>query len=177
MINEADLRYPIGQFEPKPFSEEQKKSWMTDIHILPGQLEYAILNLDEAQLDTPYRPQGWTIRQVVHHVADSHMNAFTRFKLALTEDNPTIKPYDEARWAELKDVEEVPINISITLLHALHRRWDVVINYITDEEWQRTLFHPEQKKQLLLWDMLGTYAWHGKHHLTHITALRERKGW
>ena len=134
-------------------------------------------NLDEAQLQTPYRPDGWTSQQVVHHVADSHMNAFIRFKLGLTEDNPSIKPYDEVMWAELSDTKIVPINVSLTLLHALHTRWVAVLENIKEEEWSRTLFHPEHKREMSLWYVIGLYAWHGKHHTAHITSLRERNGW
>lgn len=172
-----DLRYPIGQYEPRPFSDRQKREWLQDIQFLPGLLEQAIENLDEHQFDTPYREGGWTVRQVVHHVPDSHMNAYTRFKLALTEDKPVIKPYDEGLWAQQRDVEVVPVNISITLLYALHTRWHAAIRDLTNEQWQRTVFHPEQKKELTLWHLLGSYAWHGKHHVAHITTLRERKGW
>ena len=174
----ADLRYPIGQYEPKPFSIEQKVEWLADLRFLPLQLENAVLNLDEAQLKTPYREGGWTVHQLVHHVADSHMNAYCRFKLALTEDNPVIKPYDEKLWAEMNDVKKLPINISLTLLHALHIRWLEAIKYISDNDWNnRTIFHPEHKKTIRLWTLLGMYAWHGKHHVAHITGLRERKEW
>src|SRR6476661_2928411 len=117
-----DPRYPIGKFQPKPYSDEQKKQWLNDIKYLPSLLENALLNLDEAQLDTPYREGGWTVKQLVHHVADSHINAYCRFKLGLTEDNPTIRPYEEKLWAQLKDTENLPTNVSITLLHALHTR-------------------------------------------------------
>jgi len=113
----------------------------------------------------------------VHHVADSHMNAYIRFKLGLTENNPPIKPYEEKEWAKLADVEALPINVSLTLLHALHKRWVAAIKDISEEQWQRTLFHPEHKKEMSLWYLLGMYAWHGKHHVKHITALRERMGW
>lgn len=172
-----DLRYPIGQYEPQPFSDRQKREWLQDIQFLPGLIENAIENLDEKQLETPYRDGGWTIKQVVHHVPDSHMNAYTRFKLGLTEDKPTIKPYDEAKWADLRDVEVVPINISITLLYALHTRWHAAIRDISNEQWQRTVYHPESKKEMSLWYLLGSYAWHGKHHVAHITTLRDRKRW
>lgn len=172
-----DLRYPIGKYEPQPFSSTQKRLWLQDIQFLPGLVENAIENLDEPQLNTPYRDGGWTVKQVVHHVADSHINAYIRFKLGLTEDNPTIKPYDEARWAELKDVQSVPINMSITLLYTLHTRWHAAILHLTDQEWQRTVIHPEHKKEMSLWHLLGMYAWHGKHHVAHITSLRERKKW
>ncbi len=173
-----DLRYPIGVYEPKPFSIEQKVEWLADIKFLPLQLENAILNLDEAQLKTPYREGGWTVHQLVHHIADSHINAYCRFKLALTENNPTIKTYDEKRWAEMHDVEKLPVNISLTLLHALHARWYEALKYVSDDEWNnKTIFHPEQKKTMRLWFLLGMYAWHSRHHVAHITALRERLNW
>lgn len=172
-----DLRYPIGKYEPQPFSDKQKRAWLQDIQFLPGLLEMAIENMDEKQLSTPYRDGGWTIKQVVHHVADSHMNAYIRIKLGLTETNPTIKPYAEALWAELPDVNQVPINMSITLLYALHTRWYAAMLNQPNEVWQRTVFHPEAKKELSLWYLLGSYAWHGRHHVAHITSLKERKGW
>lgn len=173
-----DLRYPIGEYEPQPFSPALKRAWLQDIQFLPGLLEQAIENLDEHQLNTPYRDGGWTVKQVVHHVADSHMNAYVRFKLGLTEATPTIKPYDEKLWAELKDVEVVPVNISITLLYTLHTRWHAALLQLDDASWtKRAVFHPEHKKELTLWHLLGMYAWHGRHHVAHITGLRERKGW
>jgi hypothetical protein len=172
-----DLRYPIGEYQPQPFSQEQKEKWLKDLKFLPDDLSIAVQNLDEFQLDTPYRDGGWTVKQVVHHVADSHMNALIRFKLGLTEDNPTIKPYDENAWANLNDVQTVPINVSLTLLHAVHLRLVKTIEGLTDEQWQRTLFHPEQQKQMTLWYVLGNYAWHGKHHVAHITSLKERNNW
>lgn len=174
----TDLRYPIGKYEPQPFSIVQKVEWLSDIKFLPVQLEAAVLNLDEAQLKTPYRDGGWTVHQLVHHLADSHMNAYIRFKLGLTEDNPSIKPYDEKLWAEMHDVQKLPVNISLTLLHALHARWFETLKYVADDEWNnRTVFHPEQKKTMRLWYLLGLYAWHSKHHVAHITSLRERNGW
>ena len=173
-----DPRYPIGVYELQPFSIEQKIEWLADIKFLPLTLEQSILNLDEAQLQTPYREGGWTVHQLVHHIADSHMNAYISFKLGLTEENPTIKPYDENAWAKLHDVEKLPINVSITLLHALHIRWHEALKYVNDEEWNnRTVFHPEQKKTMRLWYLLGLYAWHGKHHVAHITSLRESMKW
>jgi hypothetical protein len=173
----ADLRYPVGKYEPQPFSETQKKAWLNDIKFLPQLLENSLLNLDEAQLQTPYREGGWTVHQVVHHVADSHINAYCRFKLGLTEDNPTIRTYEEKLWAELNDVKHIPVNISITLLHALHTRWYAAINNLADEDWQRTVFHPEHQKEQTIWYLLGMYAWHGRHHVAHITSLRERHNW
>lgn len=175
---EIDPRYPIGQYLPNPFSIEQKIEWLADLKFLPFNLEDAVLNLDEAQLNTPYREGGWTIHQLVHHIADSHINAYCRFKLGLTEDNPTIKPYDEKLWVNMKDVEKLPINISLTLLHALHARWTEALKYVSDDDWNnRTIFHPEQKKTIRLWYLLGMYAWHSRHHVAHITSLREKMGW
>lgn len=172
-----ELKYPIGKYEAKPFSQVQLDEWLLDIETLPLHIEHAITNLDEAQLDTAYREGGWTVRQLVHHMADSHMNAYIRFKLGLTEDNPTIKPYEEKLWAEMIDTKVVPINISITILHAVHRRWQVILENISTEQWNRTVFHPEHKKEMTLWFLLGLYAWHSKHHTAHITRLRERMGW
>ena len=172
-----DLRYPIGKFIPQPFSNTQKEKWLLDIKFLPDDLEHAVLNLDEAQLDMPYREGGWKVKQLVHHVADSHMNAYVRFRLGLTEKNPSIKPYEEAEWAKLKDSEIIPVNVSLTLLHCLHQRWYAFIKDLSESDWERTVFHPEHKKEISLWELLGMYSWHGKHHVKHITALRERKGW
>jgi len=171
------LRYPVGKYIVQPFSEKIFGEWLTDIKYLPQHLENAILNLDEAQLNTAYRDGGWTVKQVVHHVADSHMNAYIRFKLGLTEDNPIIKPYDEAAWAEMVDTKNLPINISLTLLHALHARWHEILKNLIETDYNKTIFHPEQKKEMTLWYLLGMYAWHSRHHVAHITTLRERKGW
>lgn len=174
----TDPRYPIGQYEPRPFSIPQKVEWLADIKFLPLQVENAILNLDEAQLHTPYREGGWTVHQLVHHIADSHINAYCRFRLGLTEDNPTIKPYDENKWVMLHDVEKLPVNISITILHAVHTRLYETLKYVQDDEWNnRTVFHPEHKKTMRLWYLLGMYAWHGRHHVAHITSLREKMKW
>jgi uncharacterized damage-inducible protein DinB len=173
-----DPRYPTGEYQPKPFSIPQKVEWLADIKFLPLLLENAILNLDEKQLHTPYRDGGWSIHQLVHHVADSHMNAYIRFKVGLTEDNPPIKPYNEKLWAEMHDVQKLPVNISITILHAVHARLYETLKYVTDDEWNnRTIYHPEHKKTMRLWFLLGLYAWHGKHHTAHITSLRQRMGW
>ena len=174
---EADLRYPIGQYEPKPFSVEQKEQWLADLHFLPIAIEAAVNNLDERQLQTPYRDEGWTVHQVVHHVADSHINAYCRFKLGYTENNPTIRPYEEKLWATTADVQHLPINISITLLHALHLRWHEFLKSFSENDWKRTVYHPEHKKEITLWHLLGMYAWHGRHHVAHINNLRERMGW
>ncbi|MBN8837846.1 MAG: putative metal-dependent hydrolase [Sphingobacteriia bacterium] len=172
-----DARYPIGKYEAKPFSHKQKEEWLLQIKFLPQELELAIQNLDEFQLNTPYRDGGWTVKQLVHHIADSHMNAYARFKLGLTENNPTIKPYDENKWADLADVQSTPVNISITLLYALHERWHAAIKDLTEDQFERTVLHPEHGRLMSLWLLLGLYAWHGKHHVAHITALREQKKW
>jgi hypothetical protein len=172
-----NLKYPIGKYQPQPFSAKQLEQWIIDIKYLPNQLENAVINLDEHQLETPYRPDGWTVKQLVHHVADSHMNAYIRFKLGLTEDNPVIKPYEEGAWALLNDSKIIPINVSLTLLFALHTRWVAILEDIKEDEWKRTVFHPEQKKEITLWHLLGMYAWHSLHHTAHITALRQRMNW
>ncbi|MEX6689746.1 putative metal-dependent hydrolase [Danxiaibacter flavus] len=172
-----DLKYPIGKFVPEPFSHEQKEKWLLELKFLPDDVEHAILNLDAPQLDTPYREGGWTVRQLVHHIADSHMNAYIRFRLGLTENNPNIKPYEEQEWAKLNDTAIVPVNVSTTLLHCLHQRWFACIKDLTEDQWERTVHHPALNKNISLWELLGMYAWHGKHHVKHITALRERKGW
>jgi hypothetical protein len=180
MPEQIDLRYPIGKdhsYSDNEYKEEVKQSHLLDIQHCPGLLEKAVLNLDEHQLNMPYRDGGWTIKQVVHHVPDSHIQAYVRFKLALTEDNPTIKPYDEVGWANLSDSQDVPINISLTLLHALHSRWVQLMKKMKEKDWQRTIYHPEHKRTITLWNLLGSYAWHGKHHAAHITTLRERMGW
>ena len=173
----SDPRYPIGQYEPQPFSEKQKKEWLLDLRFLPEELERSILNLDAAQLQTPYREGGWTVQQVVHHVADSHLNAYTRFKLGLTEEKPVIKPYEEKEWALLPDNESIPVNVSVTLLYALHQRLIAAIQDLTEEQWKRSIVHPEHGKEMTLWFLLGMYAWHGRHHTAHITSLREQRGW
>lgn len=171
------LKYPIGKYTEQPFSEQQLQEWLLDIEYLPMHIENALTNLDAHQLDTPYREDGWTVKQVVHHVADSHMNAYIRFKLGLSEDNPVIKPYNQDAWAQMPDTMNLPVNLSVTLLHALHRRWMEILKNIAGEQWNRTVLHPEYQKQMTLWYLLGMYAWHSRHHVAHITRLRERMGW
>ena len=173
----ADPRYPIGKYEPQPYSDKQLNDWLDDIKYLPGLLENAVANLDVHQFETPYREGGWKIRQLVHHVADSHLNAYIRFKSGLTENSPAIKTYDEKAWANLKDSENLPVNISLTLLHALHARWHEILRNMIRQDWNRTVFHPGQEKEISLWNLLGMYAWHGRHHTAHITAARENLGW
>lgn len=173
----TDPRYPIGKYEPKPFSDTELSDRLLVIQTLPARIEYAIANLDEAQIHTPYRDGGWTVHQLVHHIADSHANAWIRFKLGLTEDNPVIKPFDEAAWADLADTTNLPINISLTMLHSIHLRWLELLNNIKGEEWERTVVHPDHNKEMSLWYLLGMYAWHSQHHEAHILELRKKEGW
>src|SRR5579864_6780989 len=173
----TDLRFPIGKFNyPGPLNEQQMRSSIDDIACTPANLRKAIKGLSEAQLDTPYRPGGWTVRQVVHHVPDSHINSYVRFKLALTEDEPTIKPYAEDRWAELADTPATPVEVSLTLLETLHDRWVRLLRSLTPQDWKRTFRHPDMGS-MTLDKTLALYAWHGRHHVAHITGLRERNGW
>ncbi|MFI5154684.1 MAG: YfiT family bacillithiol transferase [Chitinophagales bacterium] len=174
---DIDLRYPIGKYETQSFSHKQRDAWLNDIKFLPQAIETSILNLDKSQIHTPYREGGWTVQQLIHHVADSHINAYCRFKLGLTEENPTIRPYEEKLWAELDDVKDLPVNISITLLYSLHTRWYETLKNLHDSAWERTVFHPEHKNKMTLWYLLGMYSWHGRHHVAHINALRERNRW
>ena len=173
MSTMVDPRYPIGRYEPQPYSEAQKLKWLNNIRTLPIELESAIQDLDAVHLNSPYREGGWTIQQLVHHVADSHMNAYVRFKLALTEEQATVKSYEEKLWAELDDVRELPVNISITLLHALHARLYVAIRNLSHEQWNRTLHYPGKPAPVSIWFLLGMYSWHGKHHTAHILNYRE----
>ncbi len=172
-----DNQFPIGQYEPQPFAEALLNDLILDIEVLPMHIEQAIQNLNEAQLHTAYRPGGWTLHELVHHVADSHMNAYIRFKLGLTENNPTIKPYEQDEWVKLEDTKQLPINVSLTLLHAVHKRWTVILKNIKSEQWERTVVHPEHGKVMSLWYLLGSYAWHGKHHTAHINTLKENMNW
>ena len=171
-----DLRYPMGRFDRSaavPFSK--KDSLVQTIAELPELLRQAVSDLDDAQLDTPYRDGGWTVRQLVHHVPDSHVNAYVRFKLALTEDGPAIKPYKEALWADLPD-SRLPIAPSLSILEGVHTRWVHLLREMDEAQYRRTLEHPEWGT-LDLWTMLRLYEWHSRHHLAHVTSLRERMGW
>jgi hypothetical protein len=173
----TDLRFPIGKFHyDGPFTDSQKEEALHNIAETPANLRKAVKGLSDAQLDTPYRLGGWTVRQVVHHVPDSHLNSYVRFKLALTEDDPTIKPYAEDRWAELSDSASTPVEVSLTLLDSLHDRWMRLLRSLSAEDWKRTFRHPELGS-ITLEKNLGIYSWHGRHHVAHITSLREREGW
>jgi uncharacterized damage-inducible protein DinB len=172
-----DPRFPIGKFHYEgSLSEQRKQAFLNDIAETPGKLRSAVKGLSDSQLDTPYRTDGWTVRQVVHHVPDSHVNAYVRFKLALTEDDPTIKPYAEDRWAELADTSATPVEVSLTLLDSLHDRWVRLLRSMTPEQWKRTFRHPEMGP-MPLEKSLALYAWHGPHHVAHVTELRKRMSW
>jgi len=172
-----DLSYPIGRFDFKQVVEPARyPALIEEIAAAPGLFRAAVHGLDPAQLDTPYRPGGWTVRQVVHHLPDSHMNGYSRFRLALTEEQPTIKPYDEAGWAELADARSGPVDVSLELLTALHARWVALVESLTPEQWTRAYRHPDMG-QVGLGTALALYAWHGRHHVAHVTRLRERSGW
>ncbi len=169
------LRYPIGNFQrPVEITPEMLAGWIIDIERLPELLRKAVEGLTEEQLLLPYRREGWTIRQTVNHVADSHANAFIRFKLALTEYNPTIKPYEEQLWAELEDGKNAPIEWSLAMLEMMHKRWTMLLKSMTDEQFSRQFMHPETKHLNSLRTVTGMYSWHGKHHTAHITELRKR---
>ena len=172
------LKYPRGRLQlvPSP-ATEQIETWIAEIAALPSQLRAAVQGLTDAQLDTPYRPDGWTVRQVVHHVPDSHMNAYIRTCLVLTEDKPTIKPYMQERWGELAFSRTGPIAVSLDLLAAVHNRWLPVLRTVTAQQWKREYYHPEDQKDFKLSDLLQVYAWHSRHHLAHITTLKDRSGW
>lgn len=173
-----ELQYPIGEFEWNgDISAEQRRLWIKDLADAPAQLRAAVSGLSEAQLDTPYRPEGWTVRQVVHHLPDSHLNSYMRFKLAVSEDEPTIRPYDEQGWAMTKEAQNGPIEMSLQLLEALHTRWVAFLQTLSDEEYQRSFLHPENPGKQRLDYTLGSYSWHSRHHIAHITSLRKRKGW
>jgi hypothetical protein len=172
-----DPRYPIGKFEPREqLTAEERRTMIDQISAVPTHMRDAVSGLTPAQLDTPYREGGWTLRQVIHHVPDSHLNAYCRFKLALTEDVPTIKPYDESRWAELADTHDTPVKTSLALLESLHFRWVCLLRSMKPADFQRRLNHPESGP-MSVDNLLALYAWHGRHHVAHITSARERLRW
>jgi uncharacterized damage-inducible protein DinB len=174
----SDPRYPIGRYERRDvLTPDERAAYIEQIAATPQAMRDAVAGLTPQQLETPYRDGGWTLRQVVHHVPDSHMTSYMRFKYALTEETPTIKPYDEARWAELSDSRDTPVETSLTLLEALHDRWVRLLRALSADDFQRTLQHPEHPGTMTLDTMLGLYAWHGRHHTAHITSTRARNGW
>ena len=173
-----DPRYPIGKFVPPSGPDaatlEQQRR---EIATLPGRLRAVVAGLDDSQLDTPYREGGWTVRQVTHHVADSHMHAYMRTKHTLTEELPTIKAYEEADWAELVDGRTLPVEPSLQILEGVHARWDTLLASVTEAQWRREYLHPQYQSRWPLWKVIALYEWHGRHHVGHITALRTREGW
>ncbi len=172
-----DLQYPIGRFhKPQVLSAEERMEAIDQIALTPAQLRNAVAGLDDNQLDTPYRPGGWTVRQLAHHVPDSHMNSYIRFRLALTEDVPLIKPYDEKQWAELADARTLPVEVSLVLLDTLHSRWVTLLRSLTPEDFRRSFRHPALGL-VTLEQNAALYAWHGRHHVTHVVNLRKRMGW
>lgn len=174
----SDPRYPIGPFQRRDeLSPDERQAMIDVIAAAPSRMREAVAGLDDAQLDTPYRDGGWSVRQVVHHVPDSHLNAYVRLKLALTEEQPTIRPYDEAKWAEVVDSKITPVDVSLTLLESLHTRWTTLLRALEPDDFRRTFKHPDHDgTQTLDW-LAAMYAWHSRHHVAHITSLRERMGW
>jgi len=172
-----DLRYPVGEFQfPAAVSSQELAKFIDHIAETPARMRAATAGLSDSQLDTPYRPGGWTVRQVAHHVPDSHMNSYVRFRLALTEDSPVIKPYEESRWAELPDARSMPVEPSLVLLESLHARWVPLLRSLSAADWKRSFRHPELGP-VTLENNAALYAWHGRHHVAHITALRQRMAW
>jgi hypothetical protein len=173
----SDPRYPIGRFSrPAGLDAEQRQAVIADLAAAPARLRAAVAGLSDEQLDTPYRTGGWTVRQVVHHVPDSHLNAYIRCKHALASDEPTIQPYDEDRWANLSEAKAAPVEVSLALLDALHRRWVLALRGMGPADWGRCLVHPDSGRQTIE-QLAALYSWHGRHHVAHITALRQRQGW
>ena len=173
----SDLRYPVGKFQyPAELTPDELQRAIDEIAEAPAKLREAVKGLADQQLDTPYREGGWTIRQVVHHVPDSHVNSYVRFKLAMTEENPTIRPYHEDRWAELEEARTAPVEVSLALLDSLHYRWVLFLRSFSEADFRRTFNHPELGA-MTVHKNIALYAWHGKHHIAHVTSLRERMGW
>lgn len=175
MEKSKNLSFPIGEYViPKEITAGHLRAWTEMIEELPEQLEKILSRLTEDQLNTPYRPGGWTVKELIHHLADSHMNAYIRLKLGMSEDNPTIKPYDQDAWVDMPD-SEMPAAVSLAIIRGIHARWVYVLKPFQD--WGRTIFHPELKTSMRLDELTGMYAWHGAHHLAHIKGLVEREGW
>ena len=177
-VDIEQLRFPIGKFvRPENITYGQINSWINEIDSLPAELKDAVNLLSKGHWETQYRPDGWTLRQVVHHLADSHMNSYIRFKLAITEETPTIRPYHEDRWAECEEAKTAPAEISLNLLTSLHSRWVLFLRSLQPEDFEKGFIHPEHGKKLLLKEVVGLYAWHGKHHLNHILQTKKINGW
>ena len=177
MSADTDLRFPIGRFRlPATVSPEERVEFISRLASTPARLRAKVERLTQTQLDTPYREGGWTVRQVIHHLPDSHMNSYVRFRLALTEDSPVIKPYEESRWAELPDARSMPVEPSLVLLESLHARWVPLLRSLSAADWKRSFRHPELGP-VTLENNAALYAWHGRHHVAHITALRQRMAW
>lgn len=175
---DAENRFPLGPHDaPDAYNDALKAKWLGALEMLPAWMDAVIENLDEAQLKTPIREGGWSIHQIIHHLADSHMVAFERCKLALTEKNPIVKPYDQDKWNLLADVADTPVNIANTLLHALHRKWVALLKGLSDADWDRTFFHPERNLEIALWQHIDHYAWHSRHHMEQMRTFRLRQGW
>lgn len=173
----GELRYPIGRYSFEGMTVKHREQWIAELAKLPEQLKAAIAGLDDEQLDTPYRSGGWTVRQVVHHIADSSMNCFSRFKLALTEANPTIKPFNEERWAETADSLQASTDVSVAIVEGIYARWVLLLRSMEASDFNKMFYHPEKGSQIGLAYFLGFVTWHGKHHVAHITSLRERMDW
>jgi hypothetical protein len=172
-----DLRFPMGKFDStQEVNSEMRSGFIQTIEVLPYKFRQAVKGLNNEQIDTPYRPEGWTVRQLVHHIADSHINSFCRFKLGLSEDTPTIKPYDEASWAEMADSKNAPIDLSLNMIDGVHARWALLLKSMSDADFDRNINHPE-RGSMSLNSMLSLYDWHSKHHTAHVTKLRERNNW
>lgn len=172
-----DLRYPLGPFTYSPDADATtRQADIESIAAAPARLREAVAGLNESQLDTPYRPGGWTVRQVVHHMADSHVNAYVRFRLAMTEEHPTVRPYDEKAWAELADARTAPLAPSLALLESLHHRWVRLLRSLSADDMRRTVFHPENG-EMTVDHLLQSYGWHCRHHVAHVKALRARENW
>ena len=172
------LKYPIGRFEaPETITSEDRKKWISSIQKLPQELLAMTESWNVGQWKTPYRPGGWTAQQLVHHIADSHMNSIIRFKLGITENNPTIKPYDQDAWAHMHDVAELPASVSLQIIDGVHQRFVYVLNNMSDDDFKRTIFHPEMNKTISLEKMLALYGWHSDHHYMHLKNLKKSRSW
>ncbi len=176
--NLEKLKYPIGDFQYDPnYSGTEQNNYLLTIEEFPGKFRKLVSTFNEKQLDSKYRPGGWTVRQVIHHMPDSHLNSYLRFRWAMTEEKPVIKAYLEGKFAEMMDYENTPIEVSLDLLESLHKRWIILLNNLSDEDWKRTFIHPENGKEISLREMLPLYAWHCEHHFEHVNQLKLRKGW